>query len=44
MCIIENAEYELAQTPAVNAENNNNDISLGAFCEREKQSRKSGLI
>jgi hypothetical protein len=39
-----NVEYELAETAKMNAENNNNDISLCAFCGREKQSRKSCLI
>jgi hypothetical protein len=44
MCALGNAQYELAQTAEINAENNKNDNSLGVFCEREKQSRKSGLV
>ena len=44
LCDLENAEYELTQTAEINAENNDNDISLCTFCVRAKQSRKSGLI
>jgi hypothetical protein len=44
MCDLGNADYEQAETAEINTENNNNDIFLRAFFQREKQSRKSGLI